>query len=159
MGLLNFWSEINCLCKGAWNWFYLSSTKIHMVLFAIKTISNFVCILNFYRHTHVKNETFVYLPTIFQGLTRIRYFSFLLRDIRAFSEKKKKNDMFRLPTELGVRILLAVQHGCLLDVPLFNACLRLTMYRANFTKYCPWLYLFCYWETQFLDTILGNKQL
>ena len=40
------------------------------------------------------------VPTIFQGLTRIRYFSFLLRDIRAFSETKVKNDMFRLPTEL-----------------------------------------------------------
>ena len=57
-------------------------------------------VLNFYYHTHVKNENFVYLPTIFQGLTRIRYFSFLLRDIRAFSKKKEKNDMFRLPTEL-----------------------------------------------------------
>ena len=99
--------------------------------------STYLCryVQNFYHHTHVKNETFVYLPTIFQGLTRIRYFSFLLRDIRAFSEKKKKNDMFRLPTELGVRILLAVQHGCLLDVPLFNACLTMSM--ANFTRYCP----------------------
>ena len=57
-------------------------------------------VLHFYHHTHVKNENFVYLPTIFQGLTRIPYFSFLLRDIRAFSEKKEKNDMFRLPTEL-----------------------------------------------------------
>ena len=64
--------------------------------------STYLCryVQNFYHHTHVKNETFVYLPTIFQGLTRIRYFSFLLRDIRAFSETKEKNDMFRLPTEL-----------------------------------------------------------
>ena len=72
------------------------------MLFAIKTISNFVNVLHLHllHHIYVKNENFVYIPTIFQGLTRIRYFSFLLRDIRAFSETKEKNDMFRLPTEL-----------------------------------------------------------
>ena len=130
------------------------------MLFDIKTISNFVNVLHFYHHTHVKN--FVYLPTIFQGLTRIRYFSFLLRDIRAFSEKKKKNDMFRLPTELEYVLCWP----CNMDVYLTchfltHAFLPKAYYvYGQFYQILPMsynvirnsafeldLHLFCYWKT------------
>ena len=50
--------------------------------------------------------------------TNTIFFPFLLRDIRAFSETKEENDMFRLPTELEYVFCWP----CNMDVYLYLTC-------------------------------------